>query len=104
MSNPGPNITDTPLLDQTGLGINPSVAASGDGKQLGSSASSVVGFWGAIPIAQPSGASQAAVATTGSTNSSPYGYTTSAQADGIVTLLNAMRLALVNAGLMKGGA
>jgi hypothetical protein len=41
---------------------------------------------GALPAA-----TQLAVATTGSSNSSPYGYTTSAQADAIVAALNAAR-------------
>lgn len=52
--------------------------------------------------ARASGASQAAVATTGATNSSPYGFTTAAQADAIVTLVNALRTALLNAGIIKG--
>jgi len=51
--------------------------------------------------AQASYASGGAVAGTGSTNASPYGYTTAAQADGIVTLLNNIRTALVNNGIMR---
>ena len=49
-------------------------------------------------------ADQAAVATTGATNSSPYGFTTAAQANALVAGYNAVRLALVNAGLLKGAA
>ena len=49
-------------------------------------------------------AAQAAVATTGSTNSSPYGFTTAAQADALVTLVNALRTGCVNAGIIKGAA
>lgn len=49
-------------------------------------------------------AAQAAVATTGATNSSPYGFTTAAQADALVSLSNAMRKALIEAGIMKGAA
>jgi hypothetical protein len=56
MSNPGPAITSSPLLDQVGLNINPSAAASGDGDQLGLSSASLVGFWGAVPAAQPASA------------------------------------------------
>lgn len=41
-----------------------------------------------------------AVATTAATNSSPYGYA-QAQADAIVANLNAIRLALIAAGIMK---
>jgi parallel beta-helix repeat protein len=46
-------------------------------------------------------ASGGSVATTASTTTSPYGYTTQAQADGIVTLLNNIRTALVNNGIMS---
>jgi hypothetical protein len=41
----------------------------------------------------------AAVATTGATNSSPYGFTTAAQADAIVARLNAVIAALVANGI-----
>ncbi len=75
-----------------------------DGVCLGQSATDKVGFFGATPIVQRSGAAQAAVAVTGATNTTPFGYTTAAQADAIVTLVNEMRLVLVNHGLMKGSA
>lgn len=75
-----------------------------EGHVLGQSATDTISFHGAAPTAQRSGAAQAAVATTGATNSSPYGFTTAAQADAIVTLLNEIRAALVAKGLMKGSA
>lgn len=50
---------------------------------------------------QAKAASGGAVAGTASTNVGPYGYTTSAQADGIVTLLNNIRAALVANGIMS---
>ena len=77
---------------------------SPDGYLIGQSATDKVGFYGQTPVVQPAASSQAAVATTGSTNTSPYGYTTSAQADAIVTLVNEIRAVLVAAGLMKGSA
>jgi hypothetical protein len=40
------------------------------------------------------------VATTAATNVAPYGYTTQAQADAIITLLNKIQTALVAAGIM----
>jgi len=95
MSNPGPAITSTSNLTQENV-------PQSDGHQVGASAAALVGFWGATPIVQRSGADQAAVATTGATTTTPYGYTTAAHADGIVTLLNEMRAALVAAGIMKG--
>jgi len=45
-------------------------------------------------------ASGGAVAATGATNVTPYGYTTAAQADAIVTLLNNIRTCLIANGLM----
>lgn len=51
--------------------------------------------------AQASYASGGAASATPSTNTAPWGYTTAAQADGIVTLLNNIRTALVNNGIMS---
>lgn len=77
---------------------------SSDGEQIGAAVTSLVAFHGSTPIAQRSGAAQVAVAATGSTNSSPFGFTTAAQADAIVTLLNEIRAALVAKGIIKGAA
>lgn len=74
------------------------------GTKIGGAAAQKLGFWGAIPVVQPSGASQAAVAVTASTNVTPFGFTTAAQADAIITLLNEIRSVLVAEGLMKGSA
>ena len=75
-----------------------------DGTSLGQSTTDKISFHGATPIVQRSGAAQAAVATTGATNTTPYGFTTAAQADAIVTLVNELRAAMVAAGLIKGAA
>jgi hypothetical protein len=84
--------------DGTNFIFNPKLVGSGYLSVLGGLASSLgFGCNGATP--QTAYASGGAVATTGSALVS-YGYTTSAQADGIVTLLNNIRTALVNAGLM----
>jgi hypothetical protein len=84
--------------DGTNFIFNPKLVGSGYLSVLGGLASSLgFGCNGATP--QTAYASGGAVATTGSALVS-YGYTTSAQADGIVTLLNKIRTALVNAGLM----
>lgn len=80
------------------------VVESPDGYRVGQSASSKVGFYGATPVAQRASASQAAVTTTAATTTSPWGFSTSAQADGIVTLVNELRAALVAAGLIKGAS
>jgi hypothetical protein len=74
-----------------------------EGTVLGQSATDKIGFHGATTTVQRSGSVQAAVATTAATNSSPYGYS-QAQADGIIALLNEIRAALVEKGIMKGSA
>jgi hypothetical protein len=73
-----------------------------------------VGFYGVPAVAQPSGAAQAAVATTapaGGVGTAAGGWDTAAHRDtaittlnALVTLTNAIRAALVAEGLMKGGA
>ena len=76
----------------------------GTGNKLGTATTQKLAFHNSAPVAQRSGVAQAAVATTGATNSTPYGYTTAAQANAIVTLLNEIRAALVEKGLIKGSA
>jgi hypothetical protein len=73
------------------------------GTKIGTAAAQKLGFYNATPVAQRAGAAQAAVAATAATNSTPYGYS-QAQADGIVTLLNEIRAALVAVGIIKGSA
>jgi hypothetical protein len=74
------------------------------GTKIGTAVAQKIGFWNATPVIQQASAAQAAVATTGATNSSPYGFTTAAQADAIVTLVNRLRLDLVTTGIIKGAA
>lgn len=74
------------------------------GTKIAENTTDKLGFYGVTPIVQRSGAAQAAVATTGSTNSSPYGYTSSTQADAIVTLVNELRAWAVAQGFIKGSA
>lgn len=72
------------------------------GTVLGASTTDLIGFYNVTPIAQRTNASQAAVTTTASTTTSPAGYTTTTQANAIVTLVNELRTSLVNLGLIKG--
>lgn len=74
------------------------------GTIVASGASQKLGFWGATAVIQQKSAAEALVATTAATNVTPYGYTTAAQADGIITLLNEIRNVLVTTGIMKGSA
>lgn len=95
MANPGPNIDNRALVNLVNT-------PDPDGITMGLTTTDLVSFHGVTPVAQRSGAAQAAVATTAPTNTSPYGYTTSAQAAAIVTLVNELRAALVEKGLIKG--
>jgi hypothetical protein len=73
-----------------------------DGALIGTTSSDKFGFYGATPIAQRSGASQAAVTTTAATSTSPFGYATAAQADAVVTLVNELRAWAVAQGFIAG--
>lgn len=89
-----------------GIGITdkPIVLGTTTGTQIGTAANQKLGCHGATPTVQRAGAAQAAADATASTQTTPYGYATQAQADGIVTLLNEIRAALVEKGIIKGSA
>lgn len=82
--------------------LKTSTPKSGGGCTLGQSASDLVGLHGATPVIQRASADQAAVVTTTPTTSA-YGYTL-AQATAVLTLLNEIRAALVEKGIIKGAA
>ena len=70
-----------------------------DGTRIGQSSSEKLGFYGlTTPIVQPTGG--VAVTTTAATTSTPYGYSTSTQADAIVTAINATLANLRALGLV----
>jgi hypothetical protein len=88
---------------------------SDGGYSVGKSASSLVGFYGATPIAQPSGAAQAAVVDASGGTAAPTNgiltltgtYNSTILANAIATLAsqqNAVRNALVSVGILKGSA
>lgn len=89
------------------------------GMQIGTTATQLIGFRGATPIAQPSGASQAVVAATTSGTIAAFTDPPSAaemallrtfvnalktDVAALIVLANALRLADVNQGLIKGAA
>lgn len=76
--------------------------ANSEGRTFGQSTTDLISFYGVTPIAQRTNASQAAVGTTASTTTSPAGYTTTTQANAIVTLVNELRAAMVALGAIKG--
>ena len=57
-----------------------------------------------FPVGQRAGAAQAAVATTASTTTTPYGFATAAQADALVAICNELRATLVANNMWKGAA
>jgi UDP-N-acetyl-D-mannosaminuronic acid transferase (WecB/TagA/CpsF family) len=71
---------------------------------FGAATNNPVGFFGTTPANQPTSANQAAVISTAavSISATQFGYATSTQATGIVTLLNQIRADLVTLGLIKG--
>lgn len=75
-----------------------------DGTVVGQSSASLVAFWGGTPAVRPSGAGQADILSTAavSVTATQWGYSTSTQATGIVTLLRAIRSALAGSGFMAG--
>lgn len=75
---------------------------SPDGNVTGQSTTDKQSFYGVTPVVQPTAAAQAAVTTTAATTTTPWGFSTSTQADAIVTLVNRLRADLVTLGLIKG--
>lgn len=70
-----------------------------DGQKLGQSASDLIGFWGTAGVVQ--GATVASVNTTAATSTTnAFGYTTSTQADAIVTAINAIIVRLQTPGFI----
>lgn len=86
------------------MGIKQLSDGGPDGTCLGQSAADEISLYGVTPIVQRSGADQAAVTTTAATTTTPWGFSTSTQANGIVTLVNELRAALVALGAIKGSA
>lgn len=74
------------------------------GSQIGTATSQKLGFHGSTPTIQRASASQATVATTTATQTTPWGFSTQAQANALVTLVNELQAALVAKGIIKGSA
>jgi len=98
-----PSVSNTPATE-TGATIKKVYSAGTDGAALGEATTDKISLYGVTPITQRTSASQAAVATTGavSTTSNIWGFSTSTQANAIVTLVNELRAALVALGAIKG--
>lgn len=71
---------------------------NGDGTLIGGAATDKIGFYGVTPVVQA--ATFTSVTTTSATSTTnAYGYATAAQADAIVTAVNAIITCLENVGL-----
>ena len=77
------------------------VTGATTGTKIGTATTQKLAFHNSTPVVQRSGVAQAAVVTTGATSTVPFGYT-EAQANAIVTLVNELRAALVEKGLIAG--
>jgi hypothetical protein len=96
--------TDNLIIAHTNAATIVNVSPPSAGINIATTTAQKVGFYGVAPIAQRAGAAQAAVATTSATQTTPWGFSTQAQADAIVTLANELRAAGVALGLIKGSA
>lgn len=106
------------LSASTGLHLGEAIditTGTTTGTKIGSSTSQKIGFWNATPIIQPASTNQAALtnSTGGTYDGTLVDVATLAIADpskinsnftDIFTLLDAMRIAMVTSGIMKGSA
>lgn len=93
--------TSVTLADAVDVAINTST-----GSKIGTAVGQKIGFWNATPVVQPAGAAQAAVTpTTAITGTDTVDEAaTLAAIQAVETLVNGLRTALVNAGIIKGAA
>ena len=98
-----PSVSNTPN-SETGATVRKVVQGGDEGVLIGEATTNKVGFYGVTPITQRTSASQAAVVTTVavSTTSNIWGFSTSTQANSIVSLVNELRAAMVAIGVIKG--
>ena len=75
------------------------VGRSGQSLQIGGATTTLIGFYGETPVDQ--GATVTSVTTTAATSTTnAFGYSTSTQADGIVTAVNALITRLQDIGII----
>jgi len=82
------------------------ILAATTGTKVGTATTQKLGFWNVTPVVQPAAAAQAAVTATGGATglSSATVASIHSLANDNKTLVNAIRTALVNTGIMKGAA
>jgi hypothetical protein len=92
----GTILTDFTLASGVDISTNTTT-----GTRIGTAVGQRLGFWAATPIVQPAGADQVALNAYGA---GANGLDSGANMAALHALVVAMRLALVNAGIMKGAA
>lgn len=81
------------------------VALGGGSPQtIGNAATSLVGFYGATPIVQPSGATQTTITATWVTISSGFGFFSSDQIISVIAAIQQIQTVLKTLGVWKGSA
>ncbi len=80
------------------------ILGTGTGTKIGTATGQKLAFHNSTPVIQRANSAQTAVVTTAATQTTPYGFATQAQADAIVALVNELRAAFVEKGLIKGSA
>jgi hypothetical protein len=91
-SNPGPSVT----TGSTDIGL-------GSPQTVGTTATSLIAFYGATPIVQPTSSAQAALTlTTVLQGASAYGFTTNTGLTAFLAQVENIRASLVLLGLLKG--
>lgn len=104
LSRGAANRLDLGSGDSLGITDADIVLGTSTGTKIGTATAQKLAFHNSTPVIQRVGAAQAAVVTTAATNVTPFGYATAAQADAIVALVNELRAAVVEKGLIKGAA
>jgi len=89
-TNPGPAVT----TGSTDIGL-------GSPQTMGTTASSLIAFYGVTPITQPTNANQAALTLTTATGGG-YGFSTLTAFNSFAAQLENIRASLVSLGLLKG--
>ncbi len=92
-TNPGPSVT----TGSTDIGL-------GSPQTLGTTASSLIAFYGVTPVAQIAGAEQATITATWVSISSGFGFQTSDQIISLIAQVKMLAYVMKTLGLWKGTA
>lgn len=99
-----PKVGDGQQASDGNLNEVVNLGRAGQPVQIGGTNTATVGLFGATPAVQPTSSNQAAPASTApvSISATQWGFTTSTQAQAILTLVTQIRADLVTLGILKG--